>query len=229
MRWNRGQLKGYQAWESPISRIGVGSPQEVVREIVDLCGCTAIEMQHQRFDALCCGWAATIPTLYGHGSDNPLGTLLHLLGSLQRRLQEARDTGADVMITSCPACYIFLNLIKELTAARIAVYHPLEIVQLAMDQEAFQQHTKRRSWDILAVASGLMTQWCLSRESRRRFSPQPIDVSHVESLPLALEGDARRLRFFASIYRSVLVQNRLSRLILATAVRYAVSARRSQR
>jgi Fe-S oxidoreductase len=107
-----------------MSRYFGGRPQEVVRQIIQAAGCEIVEMAHNRSNALCCGWAATIPTLYGEGSGNPLRTLMYLLRSLYRRLREAEATHADAIVTSCPACYIFLTLIAELTNSRMEVYHP---------------------------------------------------------------------------------------------------------
>jgi len=212
-----------------MSRYLGGHPQQVIREIVDMCGCNTVEMKHHHCNALCCGWAATIPTLYGKGSDNPLGTLVHLLRSLQRRLLEARETGADAIVASCPACYIFLNLIKELTAAPIAVYHPLEIVQLSTGRKTFQAETTRRTWDVLAVASSLVMKWFISKQDRQRFFPGPVDAKEVSSLPQATEEDSRRIRAFRRVYSSALVRNRLSRGVIGAAARRAARPRRSLR
>jgi len=210
-----------------MSRYFGGRPQEVVRQIATLTGCELVEMEHSRLNSLCCGWAATIPTLYGKGSGNPLRTLMYLLHSLYRRLQEGQATGADAIVTACPACYIFLSLIKEITNAKIKIYHPLEIVQIASG-EPYDSKTRRRSWEILAVATNLILKWAVSSKNRKRFFPKPIDVSKVEALPEASGGDARRVKLIASFFNSPLVQNPLSKSLLGAFVRTAIAAYRLQ-
>lgn len=208
-----------------MSRYFGAKPQEVVREIVSLTGCSIVEMEHSRFNSLCCGWAATIPTLYGEGSGNPLNTLMYLLHSLYRRLQEGEATGADVMITSCPACYIFLSLIKELTNSRMKICHPLEMVQMAVG-EKYPVKTRQRSWEILAVATNLLLKWAISSENRKRFFPKPINVSELEALPLPSGNDVRRVKWIAFFYNSILMQNPVSRILLSIFTKTAIAAYR---
>jgi Fe-S oxidoreductase len=209
-----------------MSRYFDGKPQDVVRRIVALTGGELVEMEHNRFDGLCCGWAATIPTLYRKGSNNPFGTLMYLLHSLSRRLQEAEATGAEIVVTSCPACYIFLSMMKELVGSRIEVCHCLEIVQLAAG-EPNSSRTPRRCWDILAVATNIMLQLILSRKNWKRFFPQRIDPGEVQALPRPMERDARRLKKIARFYRSPAVQNPVSKLIIASVIKTAVAAYRA--
>ena len=208
-----------------MSRYFNGKPQDVVRSIVTLTGCEIVEMKHNRFNGLCCGWAATIPTLYGRGSGNPFGALMYLLHSLYRRLQEAEATDADVLVTSCPACYIFLSLIKELTGSKIAVYHPLEMVQLAAGEPLISR-TPQRCWDILAVATNIVLKWTFSGKNRKRFFPKQIDLSIVQNLPRPLDRDANRLKRIARLYRSPVVQNHVSRVLIASATKAAIAAYR---
>jgi hypothetical protein len=131
------------------------------------------------------------------------------------------------MVTACPACYIFLSLIKEITNAKIKVYHPLEIVQIASGEQ-YDYKTRRRSWEILAVATNLMLKWAISSRNRRRFFPKPIDVSKVETLPKAPRGDARTVKLIASFYNSPLVQNPISKSLLGVFVRTGIAAYRLQ-
>ncbi len=208
-----------------MSRYFEGKPQDVVRRIVALTGGELVEMEHNRFNGLCCGWAATIPTLYGKGSNNPFGTLMYLLHSLSRRLQEAEATGAEILVTSCPACYIFLSMMKELVGSRIEVCHSLEIVQLASGEPTISR-TPQRCWDILAVATNILLQLILSRKNWKRFFPQQIDPGVVQPLPRPMERDARRLKTIARLYRSPAVQNPVSKLIIASVIKTAVAAYR---
>lgn len=208
-----------------MSRYLDGKPQDVVRRIIALTGCEIVEMEHNRFNGLCCGWAATIPTLYGKGSGNPFRALMYLLHSLYRRLQEAEATRAEIAVTSCPACYIFLSLMKELANSKMEVYHPLELVQLATG-EPLASKRSRRCWDILAIATNIALKWSFSSNNRKRFFPIQIDPNEVQSLPQPPQRDAKRLKAIACLYRSPLLQNPFSRFLVASATKAAIAGYR---
>jgi len=190
---------------------------DTTREIMERIGCRVVEMKHIRDNALCCGWAGTVPTLFGPTSGNPLHTLLNLLQSLYLRLQEAEATGAGVLVVPCPGCCAFLSLIKVLTNSKVDIYLPLELVQMAAGQAPVHKHEKR-AWDILAVTTNLMLKWPFSS---RRFFPRPVDIEGP--LPEVSRGDAVRIRFFGMLYRSILVQNRAARGLIAFAVKKLIN------
>ena len=190
-----------------------GALQDITRAIAEHTGCTLVEMPHNRENALCCGWASTVPTLLGPTSTNPFHTLLNLLQSLQLRLQEAEATGAEALVVPCPGCCAFLALIKELTGSPLEIYLPLELAQLAYGETPVHNHAWR-AWDILAVTANLMLRWPLAP---KRFTPRPVDIE--APLPQARPGDARRIRLLGKIFHGPLVQNRLSRRLIAAAVR----------
>jgi len=198
-----------------------GILQDTSREIVERIGCTVVEMEHTRGNALCCGWAGTVPTLFGPTSGNPFHTLLNLLQSLYLRLQEAEATGADALVVPCPGCCAFLSLIKVLTNSRMDIYLPLELVQIAAGETPIHRH-EERAWDILAVTTNLMLKWPFSP---RRFFPRPVDIEGP--LPEAGQGDARRIRLLGRLYHSVLAQNRISRRIIAFAVKALITRYRA--
>lgn len=193
-----------------------GTLQDTTREIAERTGCTVMEMRHAREHALCCGWAGTVPTLFGPTSGNPLHTMLNLLQSLYLRLQEAEETGADVLVVPCPGCCAFLSLIKVLTNSRMDICLPIELAQMAAGETPVHRH-ERRAWDILAVTTNLLLTWPFSP---RRFFPRPVDID--EPLPDARSGDARRIRLLGMLYRSALVQNPLARRIIASAVKAGI-------
>ena len=199
-----------------MSRYMNGKPQEVMRQLVEKTGCRIVEMAHNRDRALCCGWAATIPTLYT-GKGNPLATICYLLYSLRRRLAEAEDTGADALVTSCPACFLFLTMIRTLTGSRIEVYHLLELVETAAGGHP-ERKTEERCWDILAHTSTIMLNWMTSKKNRRFFPPPEIDTTRVHPPQEQSSSDAARTKRFAAMYKSRLIQNIIVRKLLATAV-----------
>lgn len=197
-----------------------GILQDATREMMERVGCEVVEMRHTRENALCCGWAGTVPTLFGPTSSNPLHTLLNLLQSLYLRLQEAEATGADALVVPCPGCYVFLSLIKVLTDSRVDVYLPLELVQIAAG-EAPVHKNEERAWDILAVTTNLVLRWAFSP---KRFFPAPVDIE--KPLPQARRGDAARIRLFGKLYHSFVVQNPVTRSLIAFAVKGTIAAYR---
>ena len=194
--------------------------EDTTREIMEHIGCEVVEMRHTRENALCCGWAGTVPTLYGPTSSNPLHTLLNLLQSLYLRWQEAEATGADVMVVPCPGCYVFLSLIKVLTNSELDVYLPLELVQIAAGETPVHKN-EERAWDILAVTTNLVLKWAFSP---KRFFPRPVEIE--KPLPQAGSGDAARIRLLGKLYHSVLVQNPITRSLIASAVKALIAGYR---
>ncbi len=199
------------------SRYMDGVLQNTTREIVDIIGCEVVEMNYIREKALCCGWAGTLPTLFGPTSGNPVYTLLNLMQSLERRLREAEETGAEALVAPCPGCYVFFSLIKVLTNSKIDIYLPLELIQLAAGETPVHKN-KERAWDVLAAASNLLVKTLFSA---KYFTPRPVDIE--KPLPQPYRADARRIKFWGGFYHSILVQNRLSRGLIALLVRIVIS------
>jgi Fe-S oxidoreductase len=197
-----------------------GILQDATREIMERIGCEVVEMRHSRENALCCGWAGTVPTLFGPTSGNPFHTLLNLLQSLYLRLQEAEATGADVLVVPCPGCYAFLSLIKVLTNSALDVYLPMELVQIAAGETPVHKN-EERAWDILAVTTNLVLKWFFSP---KRFSPKPVEIE--KPLPEAGRGDAARIRLFGKLYHSAAVQNPVSRSLIAFTVKSLIAGYR---
>jgi len=197
-----------------LSRYFDGRPQETLRAIVDKTGCKRVEMAHNRFQALCCGWAATIPTLYAENAGNPFKTMAYLVFSLHRGLAEAEDTGADALVTGCPACYLFLNLIKTLTCSRLEVYHILEIVEMAAGGTPARK-AENRSWEILAQATTLILNWMLFPKNRPHFFPRPPAADRPVPPCPQPDEDAIKTWRITKLYKSRLIQNPFSRFLLA--------------
>ncbi len=198
-----------------------GVLQDTTREIMGQIGCEIVEMQHIKDNALCCGWAGTVPTLFGPTSGNPLHTLLNLLQSLYLRLQEAEATGAEALVVPCPGCCVFLSLIKVLTNSTMDIYLPMELVQMAAGEAPVHKHDSR-AWDILAVTTNLVLKWPFSP---RRFFPRPVDIEGP--LPRAGWGDRLRIRLLGMLYHSFLVQNPLTRRLTAIAVKALINRYRA--
>lgn len=193
---------------------------DTTREIMECIGCDVVEMQHSRENALCCGWAGTVCTLFGPTSSNPLHTLMNLMQSLYLRLQEAEATGADMLVVPCPGCYSFMSLIKVLTNSKLDVYLPIELVQLAAGETPVHRN-QERAWDILAITTNVVLKWLISP---KRFFPKPVDIE--KPLPEPSRGDAMRIKLFGKLYHSILVQNAITRSLIAFGVKTMIGGYR---
>jgi glycolate oxidase iron-sulfur subunit len=205
-----------------LSRYLGGRSQENLRVIAEACGCSLVEMQHTGSCSLCCGWAATIPTLMGPRAGSPTRTLHAMLAGLLRRLREAERTGAEVLLTGCPACYLFLNMAAELNASRIEVLHPLELLERAAGRNP-ERRIRERVWDLLAVTGNLVVKTATEWGFAARFQPQLPDPSTPQPTEPTSSADLDRIRRISRMLRSRPVRNRFSRLVLGTGLRVGVS------
>ncbi len=157
-------------------------PQRISREIVELTGNTLIEMPRSRERALCCGWAATIPTLYRE-KFSVTETLFYLLYSLYVRIREAEKLEVEALVTSCHACTIFLALMAELMNSPLKIYHVQELVQMAAGEEPPNLH-RERAWDLLAIVLNLVIEWIKAPSKEKYFHPidtPPFGTIEVEA------------------------------------------------
>jgi Fe-S oxidoreductase len=203
-----------------MSRCLEGRPQEVMRSLMKDCGCSVVEMEHSRERALCCGWAATIPSLFsGAGL---AGTFMHMIFSLNRRLGEAIESGADAVVTGCPACYIFLSFIRYLTNRTIDVYHTVEIVRMAAG-ETPAHPAEERCLDLLAAVAMLAWRSMRDPDFTRRFRPSPPVPGRVTASPPLGEDDARRIKRIRRLIGGRLLGSRAARVLMGWFFRGAAS------
>ena len=198
-----------------------GVLQNTIRDIAERTGCRVVEMQHIRDNAICCGWAGTVPTLFGPTSGNPFHTLANLLHSLYLRLQEAEATGAEALVVPCPGCCAFLSIIKVLTHSPMEIYLPIELAQMASGETPVHKH-EQRAWDILAVTTNLVLKWPFSA---KRFFPTPVDIEGP--LPTATRSDTLRINLLGRLYHSKAIQNKISRALISSGVKALINRYRT--
>ncbi|MBW2309869.1 MAG: (Fe-S)-binding protein [Deltaproteobacteria bacterium] len=75
-------------------------PRNLIRSIP---GVTLVEMEHVRADSDCCGIGG------GRMWMEPHKSLLSSQAIADRRVRQALDTGAEILLTACPFCNITLN------------------------------------------------------------------------------------------------------------------------
>ena len=173
------------------------------REILKKCGCTIVEMRHNRKDALCCG--------FGKGASWSSNFTLpfEIIAEGAKKFKEAGETGADALVSYCGGCIYLLWAARELLGSKIDVYHSLEIVRMAMGEQIHypQDHIKR-AWDIIAI---ITYQWLLSifqknfvieritfDENRGSFNPKKhrglILIRRLLDIPVFQKSYARMFR-----------------------------------
>lgn len=89
------------------------------REILKKCGFEIVEMEWCKDKSMCCGGGGGFRTNYTDTSKN----------IAKKRVDMAIKTGAEILVTTCPLCYLQL---KEAAEKRIRVYELSEVVVYAL-------------------------------------------------------------------------------------------------
>jgi Fe-S oxidoreductase len=117
------ELKSVVTYHDPceLGRLGdiLEEPREILRTIP---GVEFREMAKNRYLSRCCGGGGDLKVAYPDLSME-VGT---------RRLNEARDTGARIIVSSCPACELQLSDVAQKNGVPIQVLNIAEIVVRAM-------------------------------------------------------------------------------------------------
>lgn len=123
-----------------------GAYWDTPRQILKMCGCEIIEMEHIKQDSLCCGFGA------GASWVKNFAMPFDIISEGVKKFQEAIETGASAMVTYCTGCYYLLWATKELLDYDIEVFHLIEIVRLAIGEKLdYPQLHKKRAWDIISI------------------------------------------------------------------------------
>lgn len=174
------------------------------REILTRCGCSIVEMKHSRKDALCCG--------FGKGASWTRNFTLpyEIIAEGAKKFKEAKDTGADALVSYCGGCIYLLWAARELLGSKIDIYHSLEIVRMAMGEHLdYPRDHLRRAWDVIAI---ITYQWLVSifqknffieqitfDRNRSTFKPKKyrllLFIRRLFDIPLVRKSYARMFRF----------------------------------
>lgn len=128
------------------SKASGGLGMERARRLLQLTGCSMVEMEHSREDALCCGFGL------GASWTSSRRIPFDILGGAVRRVKEAEESGADALVTYCGGCMWLLLAASALRGSRVRVMHIVELIREAMGENvSFDPDT--RAWDILSVVS----------------------------------------------------------------------------
>lgn len=109
---------------------------ELPRKILEKLGIKITEMRHSKLNMICCGIGAgfSIKSNY-HPADITTLTI--------KRLNEARKTKADLLVTYCAGCLQMLSLGRIFFPFSPPVYHILELVQIAKGEKPLRRINER--------------------------------------------------------------------------------------
>ncbi|MDZ7696361.1 MAG: (Fe-S)-binding protein [Deltaproteobacteria bacterium] len=96
-------------------------PRETIRKIAP----NFVEMRHNRADALCCGAGGGVRGAYAKNS----------IAMARRRLQEAEEVGAEVVLTECNSCVHNLNNAK-LRAQKFKIYTTEQFLSKLLEEQS---------------------------------------------------------------------------------------------
>jgi Fe-S oxidoreductase len=134
---------------------------DLARKVVKQTGCEILEMEHNRKDALCCGFGAGCSWTTGHEFNIPFD----MMSTAEVKFQEAIATGADALCTYCGGCLYLLWAARELLDYDLPIYHHVELVRLAMGENIdteLNRH-KERAWDLIAIIAIVMLKGMFSK------------------------------------------------------------------
>jgi Fe-S oxidoreductase/FAD/FMN-containing dehydrogenase len=136
-------------WHDPchIGRHGgiYEEPRDVLRAIP---GLELVEMEHNREEGLCCG---SVLTLIGETRPTS-GRIAH------RRLQEARDSGAEAIVSTCPCCEFQLRVWNAAEGDGMKVLDFAALVAEALGEKLENPDPKvQDSWAVFDTMIQLMT------------------------------------------------------------------------
>jgi len=90
------------------------------RELLKQMGAEVVEMKHNRRESMCCGTPLS-------GRNPKLASDL-----AEKRVLEAKETGADAIIVSCTGCF---NLSEKAEAHGLDIYNITELAQIAIGEK----------------------------------------------------------------------------------------------
>ena len=152
-----------------VRRAGVGDYETPRKLLQAIPGIRLVEMEHNREDSLCCGGLvnSTYPDL--------------TRGIRSARLEEAKATGAESLVTNCRSCYTALAGLDE---AYPTVTHDIILLGEAMGityENKFREYLYRNDWDNIIEEA---------RDNIEANNLDPDEVRHV--LPCYLDGLKRK-------------------------------------
>jgi heterodisulfide reductase subunit D len=173
---------------------------DLARKVIKQTGCEIVEMEHNRENALCCGFGAGCSWQSGHTFNIPFD----MMSVAEVKFQEAIATGADALVTYCGGCLYLLWAARELLEYDIQIFHHIELVRLAMGEniDIAQKRHKERAWDLIAIIAVVMLKGMFSKNFH-------VNKTKFTATDKNRWGKKRYagLRFTRFFFRSVFIRN----------------------
>ncbi len=149
-----------------------GAPlYDAAREVLSHTGAQLVELSHNRDYSYCCG--------FGRGAaDIPKHAIpFEIMKGAIRKIRQAEQVNADGLVTYCTGCMYLLWAARELSGTKIAVYHLVEPVTMAMGAYRYADlaRQRERAWDIIAL---ITLAYAKSFFQPRFFIGDPADIRY---------------------------------------------------
>ncbi len=136
-------------WHDPCHIGRHGGIYEEPRQVLQaIPGIELVEMEHNREEGLCCGSVLTLI-----GETRPTSGRI-----ADKRLQEAKDAGAEAIVTTCPCCEFQLRVWSAAEGNGMKIVDFASLVSEALGEKLDNPDpTVRDSWAVFDVMIQLMT------------------------------------------------------------------------
>jgi glycolate oxidase iron-sulfur subunit len=119
----RGELRACVTYHDPCHLVRAQNVKAQPRSLLKLIpGVDFVEMKEADW---CCGSAGTQILTHYHNS----------LAVNERKMENVRDTGADIVATGCPGCQMQLTMGANHYDVKVRVVHPVQLLEEAYEQE----------------------------------------------------------------------------------------------
>ena len=166
-----------------------GAPlYDAAREVLSWTGARVVELSHNRDESYCCGFGRGAADISKHTIP------FAIMKGAARKIREAEEACAEGLVTYCTGCMYLLWAARELLGSRVAVYHLVEPVTMAMGAYKYADlvRQRERAWDIIAL---ITVSYVKSLFQGRLFIGDPADTRY----PPVRDG-AAFLRLFRSLF-----------------------------
>jgi Fe-S oxidoreductase len=152
-----------KAWGKPL--------YDAAREVLTHTGARVVELPHNRDESYCCGFGRGAADIPKHAVP------FEIMKGALRKIKEAEGASADGLVTYCTGCMYLLWAARELSGSRVAVYHLVEPVTMAMGEYKYADLTRQRerAWDIIAL---ITLAYARSFFQPRFFIRDPADIRY---------------------------------------------------
>jgi Fe-S oxidoreductase len=144
---------------------------DAAREVLAHTGARLVELAHNREASYCCGFGRGAADIPKHAVP------FEIMKGAIRKIREAEAVGADGLVTYCTGCMYLLWAARELSGTKVAVYHLVEPVTMALGAYRYADlaRQRERAWDIIAL---ITLAYAKSFVQRRFFIGDPADVRY---------------------------------------------------